>query len=187
MYSKVFQFANEHKIAVIDLSNTYEPRYSKLFECQIEPSRFGSQLSAKLISHVLQNHSWDSPNHSIYSIPPSNYDFQDEKIIIGEVISVVGNGQWKVVDDPVGSLQENIEKWEYKPTGIAYFDEENSDDGGEKSNKNGGDDDENAIFQLGLAELNQMGFTDKEKNLKLLKENGGDVGAVVDALISLGT
>jgi len=181
MYGKVFQYAQENKLAVIDLSNTFEPRYSKLFECQIEPSQYGSQLTSKLITHVLQSHNWNSPSFSVIWCPPSEYDLIDDKLVVFSIKNKGSiDGQWKVEDDLAGLLDENIEKWGYEPNRFGYHHDDDDDDkkGDEK------DKDDLSVYSVALQELKDMGFTDRDLCLGLLMEHDGDVNQVIEILIS---
>jgi len=58
IYPPIFKIAQEHKLAVIDLANTFDIYDDSLYRSQIEPSEKGGQLISQLIKHVVENHNF---------------------------------------------------------------------------------------------------------------------------------
>ena len=159
--------AVKHRIPVVDLSNTFEPRYTKLFVSQIEPSGLGSQLIGHLIAHVLKNHDFEGPS-VVYSAQPKNYDLVNSKVVISKVDSVINNNNWSVVDDASVLTKENLAKWQ---------DEVEQEEASEEEELSG-------EYATEIRSLNSMGFSNLQKNLQLLEEYDGNVNAVVDRLLN---
>jgi len=59
VYPPIFQIAQEKKLPLIDLSNTFDIYDEKLYSQQIEPSSEGGMIIAQLIQHVVKNHNFN--------------------------------------------------------------------------------------------------------------------------------
>jgi len=66
IYPPILSLAKEHKLAIVDLPNTFDIYNSELYCCQIEPSAKGGRIIAELISHVVNNHDWSGPSRFYY-------------------------------------------------------------------------------------------------------------------------
>jgi hypothetical protein len=62
IYPPIFKIAQDHKIPIIDLTNTYDIYDDSLYRSQIEPSEKGGQLTCELIKHVVENHNFSEPS-----------------------------------------------------------------------------------------------------------------------------
>jgi len=56
LYQPMIEYAMKHKIAILDLPNTFNPNKSTNYTCEIEPSEEGSRLIAEGIAHIVENH-----------------------------------------------------------------------------------------------------------------------------------
>jgi len=66
IYQPILKLAQDHRIAVVDLSNSFDIHDDDLYRSQIEPSHKGGQLISRLISHIILNHNFDG-NSLFYS------------------------------------------------------------------------------------------------------------------------
>jgi len=84
VYTFIFDLAIAYKAPIVDLSNSFDCFNENLYTHQIEPSNEGGDIIAKIISHVLSHHNFES-NSKIYT---TNDD--------GEVKDRDNNGEWSV-------------------------------------------------------------------------------------------
>ena len=62
----VFQLARELRLPIIDLSRSFDIYDEDLYRCQIEPGYKGSQLIARLVTHVIAHHDFLVGESSFY-------------------------------------------------------------------------------------------------------------------------
>merc|ERR1712137_46148 len=166
LYPSVLEAARKYSLPLIDLSNTFEPRFSKLFCSQIEPSAYGSSLIAQLIAHTFTKHQWPSTQSCFYSC--CSYQPQSgDNVLLDKIESVVNENNWSIRSQA-----------DLSPEQLALWadDKESNDDS---------DEEEQSLadkFQYQLAQLQEMGYTDKDLCLALLDQTKGDVVHVIDLL-----
>jgi len=66
IYQPILKIAREHRLPVIDLSNTFDMKDNDLYNCQIEPSHKGGQIISRLIAHVINHH--DFTGNSLFYV-----------------------------------------------------------------------------------------------------------------------
>jgi len=163
IYPPILTLAKEHKLAVIDLPNTFDIYNNDLYRCQIEPSQKGGQIIADLISHVVNNHDWEGP---------SRFYFQKE----GENKSKINEGTGWVIEpkDETSRMFYNqlIQTILKQGTDITSLVDGNDDD-----------DDEVLVTPNLIAQVEAMGFTDKEKIIRCLQIDG-TIETAIAALFS---
>lgn len=169
MYPEVLKLAVAKKIPLIDLPNTFDPRFNDLYKSQIEPSAFGSSIIAKLISHVVNNHSFDGES-MLYSCSPGDYKksgFQYNIDLDKIDVKLNNPSTWQVQKLP-DFTKEEITAWQLGDYHDVQDDEE--------------DEDLSEKFSKQLKILSDMGFTDAEVCIPLLEQTCGDVVEVVGFL-----
>ena len=167
MYPRLISIAEAYALPLIDLPNTFDPRFSDLFCSQIEPSAFGSSLIAKMIAHVFDNHEWTQSK--FYACSPENYKKipSTTNVELQNIEATVNDGtNWSIKGLPDLS-RDDINKW------ATNLDEEESSE----------EENEEGKFAMQLKLLEEMGFK-KEECLPLLKATNGDVVQVIDLLNS---
>lgn len=164
IYPPILALAKEHKLAVIDLPNTFDIYNNDLYRCQIEPSQKGGQIIAELISHVVNTHDWEGP---------SQFYTQKE----GENKSKMNEGAGWVIEPKDETsrmfynqlIQTILKQGVTDITSLVENEEE--------------DEDEVLVTPNLIAQVEAMGFTDKEKIIRCLQIDG-TIETAVAALLS---
>jgi hypothetical protein len=82
IYAPVISMARAYKIPIIDLPRTFDPADETLYRLQIEPSREGGALIAKVITSCIVTHDFDGPSR-LYSTTPVDGTLRAENNTFG--------------------------------------------------------------------------------------------------------
>lgn len=79
VYKPVLEMARTHRMAVLDLTNSFDMRQDDMFSCQVEPSSIGGHMIAQSIHHIIQHHSGaqESTLYSFTRTPAPDGGFGD--------------------------------------------------------------------------------------------------------------
>ena len=155
MYPQLLKMAEIYALPIIDLPNTFDPRFSDLFRSQIEPSALGSSLIGKMISHVFKNHSWD--NSHLYSCSPGNYQKGDgTELELHQIDACLNSGKSWVIKPLPEFGNDIIESWAQYGEEFESVDEEDLE----------------VNFSTQLKLLEEMGYNSKQC-LALLESTNG--------------
>jgi lysophospholipase L1-like esterase len=163
IYRPIITMAKEYGLAVIDLPRTFDPADETLYRLQIEPSKEGGILIAKVVSNAICTHNFDGPSY-LYSMESSGETYRKEENVFDQ------SNKWCIV----------------RCNGNSSKQEENSLLSEEKCNnelKTRGDHVE--ALPHAVLQLMNMGF-EENKVKKALSENGNLPQQALEALLSDG-
>jgi len=162
IYQPILKLAQDNRVAVIDLSNTFDINDDDLYRSQIEPSHKGGQVIARLVSHVILNHNFDG-----------NSLFYSERN--GAISTRDNDGNWVVsrssnTKDLIKAMVRKVVQ-----TSLEYVGEDEPGSDSEDSNEGGLQQqipiqtvDEDKIKQV----MEIVGVNDRNKVITLLKIDG---------------
>jgi len=91
IYAPILNYAQEHRLAVIDLPRTFNPSDASLYRLQIEPSKKGGALIAKVVKSCIETHDFSAVS-KLYST-----NFETDHQVRSEDNVFTLNVPWKIV------------------------------------------------------------------------------------------
>jgi hypothetical protein len=132
------------------------------------------------MSHVLTKHSWENTSSILYSVPPTKYALEGDKVtVLGVDEDQNSSGfQWKVIDLPEYNAPERLAMWNEFGQGV-----DDDDDNNGKGSHNQ-QSEENDIYKEQLSLLKDMGFKVDSTTTQIIQACNGNIDQVIDLLSS---